>query len=253
MDFHQLAGELRGRDEEGHDADRHVDVEDPTPRQVLHEESAQEWTEHGGDAEGRPEKALVATALAGRDDVTHDGQGTNDESTGPQALDGPEADQLEQRVAETRERRADQEDHDGRLKERLASVLVAELAPQRRRDSGGQQICGHHPGQMGCPMEVSDDGGQRGRNDGLIESGEEQSEEERADDEQHPPSGQVESRCDRRGAHFRSSRPTHRPLGPGGSNARCGCLESELPGSLLLDAGQRVRLPAPQSERGARS
>jgi hypothetical protein len=57
MDFHQLAGELRSRDEEGHDADGHVDVEEPAPRQVLHEESAEEWTEHGGDAEYRPEKA----------------------------------------------------------------------------------------------------------------------------------------------------------------------------------------------------
>src|ERR1700722_357047 len=146
MDFHQLAGELRGRDEQGDDSNWHVDVEDPTPRQVLHEESAEEWTEHGGDAEYRPEQALVATALAGRDDVTHDGQGSNDESAGPQALDRPEADQLEQRVAESRERRADEEDHDGRLKQRLASVLVAELAPQRCRDSGGQQVRGHHPG-----------------------------------------------------------------------------------------------------------
>ena len=176
-------------------ADGQVDVEDPAPGQVLDEEAAQQRTEHGGDPEHRPEQAHVPAALAGRDDVSHDGLGPDHQAPTAQALDGPEGDQLEHRMAESRQRRAHQEDHDGGLEERLAPVLVAELAPQRCRHGRSQQVRGHHPGQMGCAVEVAHDGRQGRRDDGLVERGQEHAQQQRADDDEHPAPRQVEGRA----------------------------------------------------------
>ena len=70
----------------------------------------------------------------GGDDVADDGLGTHHEATGPDTLDGSEADELAHRVGEAGEGGAHQEDDDGRLEELLAAVKVAELSPDRGRD-----------------------------------------------------------------------------------------------------------------------
>ena len=56
-------------DHEGDDADGHVDEEDPVPREVVDEESAEQRPEHGRDAEDAPHQPGVAPAVARRDDV----------------------------------------------------------------------------------------------------------------------------------------------------------------------------------------
>ena len=50
------------------------------------------------DAEHGPEVALVAAALARRDDVADDGQGERHQATAAEALHGPERDQLGHRL-----------------------------------------------------------------------------------------------------------------------------------------------------------
>jgi hypothetical protein len=72
-------------------------------------------------------------------------------------------------VGLTAQRRAGQEDHDRGQEQVLAAVLVAELAPQRRRCGAGQQVGGHDPGQVAQAAEVADDGRQRRRHDGLVQ------------------------------------------------------------------------------------
>ena len=59
---------------------------------------------------------------------------------------------------------------------------VAELAIERRRDGGGQEIRGDHPGKMLEIAELAPDGRQRGGDDGLVERGQQQRHHEADDD-----------------------------------------------------------------------
>ena len=93
------------------------------------------------------------------------------------------------RLRQAGQRGADQEDHDRGLEEHLPAVHVAELAPQRRGHRGGQQVRGDHPGQVRQPVQVTGDGRQRGRDDGLVEGGQQHAQQQRADDHQHAPLG----------------------------------------------------------------
>src|SRR5690606_23648816 len=177
------AGQVQHRrdDGEGDDPDRHVDVEHPAPAQVFGEQSAEQRAEHAGGAEDRAEQALVAPAFAGRDEVADDRHGQHDQPAAAQPLQGAVADQLRHVLGRAAQHGAHQEDHDGDLEQLLAPVLVAQLAPQGGRGGRGQQIGGDHPGQVLQAAEVADDGGQRGGDDGLIECGEQQTEEQGTD------------------------------------------------------------------------
>ena len=80
--------------------------------------------------------------------------------------------------AEPARKMPDRDEHHG-----PAAVEVAELAVERRHDGGGEDVGGDHPAQVVEPAEVGDDGGQRGRDDGLVERGEQQQQADRDHDE----------------------------------------------------------------------
>ena len=185
VDAPKAARNLHRYDGERDGADRDVDVEDPMPGELFDENPSEQRADDARHTEHRPEEALVATALAGRDDVSDDRLGAHHQATAPETLNGPERDQLGQVLAEPGERRAAQEDDDRRLEEELAPVLVTELAPQRRRDGRGEQIGDDDPRQVRRAMEVGDDRWQCGRDDRLIQSRQEHPEQQRADDDQH--------------------------------------------------------------------
>jgi hypothetical protein len=194
------AGQRDRDDHERDDPDRQVDVEHPAPGQAVGEEPAEQRPDDARDAEDRAEGALVLAPLAGRHDVGHDRLGQHYQAAAAQPLQGAERDQLDHAVRQAAQRRADQEDHDRRLEQPLAAVLVAELAPQRRRCRRGEQVGGHYPGQMAQAAEVADDRGQRGRDDGLVERGEQDREHQRRVNNQQPAAG-LDGR--RRGLRFR--------------------------------------------------
>ena len=85
-----------GDDEEGDDADRHVDEEDPAPAgetedvALLGEEATDDGAEDGARREDGEEVTLVLGAFARRQDVTDDREGQRHEATGADALDGAE-------------------------------------------------------------------------------------------------------------------------------------------------------------------
>ncbi len=91
-----------GHNEQGHDTERHVDVEDPAPGQVLGEQSAEQGAGNVGDAEDDTEVAHVPPPLPGRDDIAHDGLGPDHQPAGPDALDGPEGDELDHGLGQAR-------------------------------------------------------------------------------------------------------------------------------------------------------
>ena len=92
-------------DEEGGDADRHVDEEDPAPAvdaedaRLAGEEPADDRAEHARGAEDGEEVALVLGALPRRDDVADDGQRQREQPAGAEALHGAVDGQLEHRLA----------------------------------------------------------------------------------------------------------------------------------------------------------
>ena len=134
----------RGDHQRG-EADGQVDVEDPAPAGPVGEPAAQQRAGHRGDAEHGPEVALVAAALAGRDDVADDAEGDREQAAAADALDGAEDDQLAHVLAEPGQGRADQEDDDRDLEDEAPPVEVGDLAPQRRGRRRGEQVGGDHP------------------------------------------------------------------------------------------------------------
>ncbi len=170
---------------EGDDADGQVDVEHPAPAQVLGEQPAEQRSEHTGRTEHGTEKALVAAAFTRRHDIADDRHRQHDQPAAAQTLQRPEADQLPHVLCHAAQRGPDEEDDDRRLEQLLAPVLVAELAPQRRRGGRGQQIGGDDPRQVLKTAKVADDGRERRRHDGLVERGEQQPEQQGSDRDEH--------------------------------------------------------------------
>ena len=164
-------------------ADRQVDVEDPAPGEVVDEEAADQRPDHARNAEDRAEEALVAAALAGRDDVADHGDRGHDQPARAEALDRTEGNQLDHPVREPAQRRAGEEEHDRRLEDELAPVEVAELPVQRARHGRREQVRRHDPRHVRRAAEVADDRRQRGRDDRLVERGEQQHEQERSEDD----------------------------------------------------------------------
>ena len=91
-------------------------------------------------------------------------------------------DQLVHRLAEPGEHRAGEEDEDRGQEDGLAPVHVAELAVDRRRDRRREQVRGDDPREVVEAAEVADDRRQRGRDDRLVERGQEHAEHQRGED-----------------------------------------------------------------------
>ena len=179
VEHHRDDGERDG-------ADRQVDVEDPPPAQVLGDEPAGEGADDTGEAEDRAEITHVAAALAGADDVADDRLGADHQPAGADSLQRPESDQLGHVLRQPGQRRPDQEDHDRRLEELLPAVEVTELAPQRGRDRRGENVGGHHPGQVVQAMQIARDRRQCGGDDRLVERRQQHAEHQRPEDHQDP-------------------------------------------------------------------
>ncbi len=156
---------------------------------MLGEQPAEQRSEHAGGAEDGTEQALVAAAFAGRYEVADDRHGQHHEPASAEALERAEGDELAHVLRGAAERRADEEDRDGRLEQLLAPVLVAQLAPQRGGGGGGEEIGGDDPGEVLQAAEVADDRGQGGGDDRLVEGGEEHAEEEGTDGDEDAAAG----------------------------------------------------------------
>src|SRR5207247_7809539 len=118
------------------DPDRQVDVEDPAPAEVVHEEPAEERPDDRREAEHGAEVALVLAPLARRDDVPDDRERDDDQPARAEALQRTEPDQPGHALREPAERGADEEDPDRGLEHDLAAEEVSELAVERAGDGG---------------------------------------------------------------------------------------------------------------------
>ena len=181
----------------------HVDVEDPAPRGVVDQEAADQRPGDAADPEDRAEDALIAAAVARRDDVADDRLREDDEPAAAEALQRAEGDELAHALRLAAQRRPDEEDDDRGLEDALAPVEVAELAVERRRDRRGQQVAGDDPGELVEAAELGGDGRQRGGDDRPVERGQQDRQHERREDDQD-----LAARTRRRGRQ-RSRRSGH--------------------------------------------
>jgi hypothetical protein len=126
------------------------------------------------DGEHRDEDALIAAALARADHVADGDLSQRQQPSSAHTLHGAEHDELGHGLRQSGQYRADEKDADRRVEQRPAAVLVAELAVERRRHRGGDDVGRHHPGQMRDRPEIADDARQSGDDDVLIESAQRQ-------------------------------------------------------------------------------
>ena len=164
-----------------HDAQRHVDVEDPAPGQVLGEEATEQRSGDAGQAPDAGEVARVAATFARRDDVADDRERQRHQAAGAESLQGPGRDQLPHRLRHPGEHRAGDEHHDREDVDGATSVEVGDLAVQRGRRRRREQVGRDHPGELVEPAQLSDDRRQGGRDDGLVEGSEQHAEHQAAE------------------------------------------------------------------------
>ena len=155
---------------QGRQADREVHVEHPSPAGVLDDHATQQWPGYGGSREGGGDVALVARPLTRRNQVANGGHRKGHEAAGGDALDGAGDDQKRNAGRGPAERGGSQKQTQGDLEQALASVTVAQLAPNGRARGGRDHVGGHEPRHVGDATEVESDGGQGGGQDRLVKN-----------------------------------------------------------------------------------
>jgi len=171
------------RDEGDRDrADRKVQIEDPVPRQEIGDDAAEQRSGDRAAREHRAEHALIAAALARAEQIPDRDLRQRQQPAGAQSLHRPESDELVHGLRQAGEHRAQQEDSDRHIEQRLAAMLIAELAVERHRHGRGHDVGRHHPGQMRDRPEIADDARQGGGDDALIERAEGQDQDQSGED-----------------------------------------------------------------------
>ena len=157
------------RQDEGRDADRQVDVEDPAPAEVVRDVAAQRGADDRGQPEDRHQQADPLAAFLGREEVADDRLVDRHHRAAAETLEGAIEDELGHGVGLAAEGRADHEQHHADDEEHLAPVGVGELAPDRHAGGGCKQVRGGHPGVVRHAVEVGDDLRHGGAHDRLID------------------------------------------------------------------------------------
>ncbi len=182
------------QDDQADDADRDVDVEDPVPAHVVGEQPAEGGSDDERDTEDRTEQALVAPSFGRCVQVTNDRERDREERSRAKSLDASEQDQHAHVLRQAGQRRADQEDGHPDHHHRLAPVQVGQLAVERHRDGGRQEVDRDDPGVILVTAQIGHDPGQRRSDDGLVERAEEEGEQDGAQDLELGSRAQAEGR-----------------------------------------------------------
>jgi hypothetical protein len=157
-----------------HEPERQIDVEDPAPGQLIDEEAAEQRPDQSRQAPNAAEQPLIAPPLARRNEIADHRDRRHHQAAAADPLHEAEGDELDHVAAQAASSRPRQEHHDRRLQDDLPSVEIAELAVDRRDDGRGEKIRRDDPGEVGQAAQLADNGGQRGRDDRLVERREQQ-------------------------------------------------------------------------------
>ena len=160
---------------------RQVDVENPAPGCMLNDKPADQRAYHRRQAKHAAKQPLIATPIGRRDHVRHGGHADHHQAAAPQPLQGAHQHQLGHVLRQATQRRAHQEKHYCDLQDDFTAKQIAEFAIQRHHDGRTEDIGCHHPGELIQPAQLTDDGRQRGGDNGLIQRREQHHQQECAE------------------------------------------------------------------------
>ena len=156
--------------DEGERADRHVDIEDPAPGDVVGQPAADHRAEHRPDHDGDAEQRHRRAALLDVVHVEQEALRKRHERRAEQALHQTERDDLAQRLRDAAKDGRDDETGDGGQEHALAAEAIGEEAGRRRHDRRGDDIGGQHPVDLvGARRDAALDIGQRDIGDGRVQ------------------------------------------------------------------------------------
>ena len=129
-------------DADGHceDADRHVDVEDPPPAEVVGEVAADGRTDDRGETEDATEYPLKLGALGWGIEVADRGEDAREEHSAEDSLQPAEGDELGHVLRLAAERGRENEADHAAEEERLPPEEVTELAGDRGERRGRDEV-----------------------------------------------------------------------------------------------------------------
>ena len=173
----------RGRHEDDHHGDWHIDPKRPPPGQIVGEVPAQQRPDDRRDTEDRAQDALIAAPFPERDHLADQRAGRDRDSAAADPLQGARSHQHGHRMGQPAGHRSDDEEHHRGLEHPFAAEQIPELADQRGDDRRRQQIAGDNPGLTAGVAQVGDDRRQRGGNDRLVQRREQHAQHDRDEDE----------------------------------------------------------------------
>jgi hypothetical protein len=164
--------------------ERQVHEEAPAPGGVVGQPASDGRPEDRRRGEDRAEKALPLSSPAWRDDVANGGDRKRDQAACAEPLDRTSCDQHLHRPREPADHGPEREERDAQEEERPAAVDVRELPVQRDGHRRAEHVRGEDPRVVLEATEIGDDARQSGRDDRLVEGGEQHAEHEPKEDDQ---------------------------------------------------------------------
>ena len=168
-----------------------VDEENPVPGEVVGDEAAQRGAYDRGHSEHDAQEALELAAFFGREKVGDGDEAVGHYDAAAESLYGAEGYELGHGRAGSGQHGADEEDGYAADEEYLAPVDVGEPADYGDGHGGGDQVGGGDPSVAVEAAQVGYDAGHGGGYDGLVEGGEEHSQQQADHSEYDLPSGEL--------------------------------------------------------------
>jgi hypothetical protein len=134
--------------QEGDDAQRHIDVEDPAPGEVLGQPAADRRPHHRPQHQGRAPQAHHPRHQPGWKDVEHHRLRQRHQRGGGHPLQQAEEHDLRKAGGDPAQHRGHGEGADRQQEHLLAADLLRHPARQRQRDRRGDDVGGQHPGDL---------------------------------------------------------------------------------------------------------
>ena len=148
---------------------RQVQPERPTPTRALSNPAANQWTSHRRERENATDNTHVAASVAGRNHISNHRLRKNHQATATQTLQGASKNQP---VHVLRERANNRTRHESDNRKNQEG-LVRKLAVDRHRNRRKQDENSNHPAHVLHAVKLTDDCGQRRRQNRLVQRGHE--------------------------------------------------------------------------------
>ena len=181
-----MTGELGQEESDQHQGDqpeRQVDVEDPSPTEVVRDEAADQRSDDTPQSKDAHDQAHPAPTFAGRKDVADGGDAQRHQRASTDAGQRSGGDQLAHVLRKPGAGRTEQEDQQAGDVERPPPKQVRELADNRHGHRRGEHVGGEEPRIQIEAVQLANDGRRRGRDD---RTGEDRGELDQHDGAQHP-------------------------------------------------------------------